>query len=102
MLQIIDISTSVSLNKKIVENKMLEVINATTSHELRNPLNSLITQNIKKAALYKEIKMKCENKSDQILDEISSIVDELQECNMIQNSSGKIMTFLIQDLLDFA
>ena len=52
MLQITDISTSVTLNKKIIENKMLEVINATTSHELRNPLNSLITQNIKKAALY--------------------------------------------------
>ena len=35
---------------------MLEVINATTSHELRNPLNSLITQNVKKEALHEEIK----------------------------------------------
>lgn len=61
MLQIIDISTSVSLNRKIIENKMLEIINATTSHELRNPLNSLMTQNIKKEALYEEIKKNVKN-----------------------------------------
>ena len=42
MLQIVDISSSVKLNDKILENEMLAIINATTSHELRNPLGSLI------------------------------------------------------------
>ena len=42
MLQIVDISESVALDEKINENEMLEIINATTSHELRNPLSSLI------------------------------------------------------------
>ncbi len=31
------------------------LINATVSHELRNPLNSLIAQNIEKTALYKQM-----------------------------------------------
>ena len=42
MLQIIDISQTITLNEKILENEMMGNINATTSHELRNPLNSLI------------------------------------------------------------
>ena len=56
MLQIIDISNSVSLNQKLIENEMLEIINATTSHELRNPLNSMMAQNTKKEQLFKRIK----------------------------------------------
>ena len=56
MFQIIDISNSVSLNEKLVENEMLEIINATTSHELRNPLSSIIAQNAKKEELFKRIK----------------------------------------------
>ena len=31
------------------------LINTTVSHELRNPLNSLIAQNMEKTALYKEL-----------------------------------------------
>ena len=42
MMQIIDISKSVNLDEKILENQMLEIINATTSHELRNPLGSIL------------------------------------------------------------
>ena len=53
MLQIIDITSSISLDEKIVENEMLGIINATVSHELRNPLSSLLSQNVKKSALFK-------------------------------------------------
>ena len=56
MLQIIDISNSVTLNEELIENEMLEIINATTSHELRNPLSSMIAQNTKKEVLFKRIK----------------------------------------------
>ena len=34
---------------------MLKIINATVSHELRNPLNSLIAQNIEKQYLYQNM-----------------------------------------------
>ena len=38
----VDISQYIALDEKINENEMLGIINATTSHELRNPLSSLI------------------------------------------------------------
>ena len=37
------------------QNKLLSVINATVSHELRNPLNSIMAINIEKERLYKEL-----------------------------------------------
>ena len=39
-----------------MQTQILEIVNATVSHELRNPLNSLISQNIKKEALYNLLK----------------------------------------------
>ena len=44
MLQFVDISKSIKLDHKIVENNMLEIFNATVSHELRNPLSSITAQ----------------------------------------------------------
>ena len=92
MLQIVDISQTISLNEKIHENEMLEIINATTSHELRNPLNSLIAQNFKKNALYEEIKEICDKNN---YTTISSIIGELKTCSKVQTSSAKIMSFLV-------
>ena len=92
MMQIIDISKSVNLDEKILENQMLEIINATTSHELRNPLGSILGQNVKKQALFKQIK---EFLTKGVYDLIPGIVNELIESTNIQNASGKIMNFLI-------
>jgi signal transduction histidine kinase len=33
------------------------MINATVSHELRNPLNSIISQNLEKEALHEELRV---------------------------------------------
>ena len=55
MIQIIDISYQVLLNKQRGYNKLLSLINATISHELRNPLNSIIAINQLKVGLYKEL-----------------------------------------------
>jgi len=41
MLQIIDVSDSVLYDKSKEQNEMLSILNATVSHELRNPLNSI-------------------------------------------------------------
>ena len=42
MLQFIDISMSILLDSERTANHMLEMINACVSHEMRNPLNSII------------------------------------------------------------
>ena len=41
MLQITDISNLILYNKIKGEKKLLTLINATVSHEMRNPLNSI-------------------------------------------------------------
>ena len=44
MIQIIDISQKILYDELQAEKSLLTLINATISHELRNPLNSLIGQ----------------------------------------------------------
>lgn len=55
MLQIIDISSQVLLEKQKTHSKILTVMNATVSHELRNPLNSIIALNLETDNLYKTL-----------------------------------------------
>ena len=43
MLKIIDVSMDVLYERSQGEKKLLTVINATVSHEMRNPLNSIST-----------------------------------------------------------
>jgi len=42
MIQFIDLSDSIRCDEQDAANKLLELINACISHELRNPLNSII------------------------------------------------------------
>ena len=56
MLQIIDISVQVMYEKQKSLNNLLTLINATVSHELRNPLNSIIAINGEKERLYNKLK----------------------------------------------
>ena len=41
VLQIIDISKDIMYSVAAGEKKLIELINATVSHEMRNPLNSI-------------------------------------------------------------
>ena len=67
MLSFIDCSSQVLYDQEKNHNELLMLINATVSHELRNPLNSLIAQNIEKKALYKEvIKVVLQSKIDDV------------------------------------
>ena len=55
ILQIIDISDTILYDEIKAQSEFLELINACVSHELRNPLNSIVAQNIEKYILYKKI-----------------------------------------------
>ena len=55
MIQIIDVSTDVLYNQEKSHNGLLNLINATVSHEMRNPLNSINSQNVENKALYEKI-----------------------------------------------
>jgi signal transduction histidine kinase len=48
MIQFIDVTTEIMLEKEKEESKKLAMSNAQVSHELRNPLNSIIAQNLER------------------------------------------------------
>ena len=110
MLQIIDVSHGIMYDQQKAENTFLALINACVSHELRNPLNSIIAQNIEKQHLYSELSKLIDSYRDkentgqmkELLDKITGIQDSLNEGLKIQQSSANIMTFIVQDLLDYA
>ena len=53
MLTINDISSSFLYDQSKAKNEFLSIINATVSHEMRNPLNSISAENIQKKELLK-------------------------------------------------
>ena len=48
MLQFIDVTKDIQLDQQKQESRSLEITNATVSHELRNPLNSIIGFNLER------------------------------------------------------
>ena len=57
MVQFLDISHTILHHQAKQENRFLSMVNAFVSHELRNPLQSIVAQNIKKAKLYQRLKI---------------------------------------------
>lgn len=81
MLQIINISDSILYSQSKVENQFLGLINACVSHEMRNPLNSIIAQNIQKKFLYSKLVgiVKKGEMSKQVKNSLQKVMDELSE-----------------------
>ena len=90
------------------------MINAGVSHEMRNPLNSIVAQNVQKYELYKELarlmkwfdkKVSQDNLTvvkQQLFVKFNKIMGQLHHGNKAQDSSANMLTFIVQDLLDFA
>jgi signal transduction histidine kinase len=55
MLKLFNVSKYILYDREKTHSELLMLINATVSHELRNPLNSLMAHNMEKTALYKEL-----------------------------------------------
>ena len=45
MVSLIDVTDTVNYDLSKEQNELLSLINATVSHELRNPLNAIVSQN---------------------------------------------------------
>ena len=50
-----NISGNILYDIEKAQNQVLEMINACVSHEMRNPLNSVMAQNLEKEHLYQEL-----------------------------------------------
>jgi len=51
-VRITDVTDKVLYDKSKGEKELLSLVNATVSHELRNPLNSIMAQNTAKESHY--------------------------------------------------
>lgn len=71
------------------------------SHELRNPLNAIISKNIEKKHLYDELEKYLENNNSNP-ETFKESLKKLKRGNKIQENSATIMLFMVQDLLDSA
>ena len=98
VLQIIDISANILYDKYKAMNEFQALINACVSHELRNPLNSIVAQNIEKKFLSKQMKDLLQNKSIKPV-ELRTRLLQLNKLMMeglkINQSSSDIMCFLV-------
>ena len=84
ILQIIDISHTILYDEIKAQSEFLELINACVSHELRNPLNSIIARNIEKSVLYNQLleilnRMNNNEVLDKCVSEMKSIILKLDE-----------------------
>ena len=64
LLQIIDVTSYILYTEFKAKNQFTSLINACVSHELRNPLNSIISKNIEKSALYLQLQIKLQQMSE--------------------------------------
>lgn len=112
MITLVDISDTILYKLEKAHNQVLEMINACVSHEMRNPLNSIIAQNIEKDFLYDELEQTLKyyksslrsisSQQCQFFKKCSQLTSKLRSGLKIQRSSGNILTFIVQDLLDYA
>jgi signal transduction histidine kinase len=103
-MQIIDMTASILYDQEHAQSSFLSLINACVSHELRNPLNSIMAQNIEKVNLYAELSHIIESLDHNGKEYIQCmrILKDLHEGFKVQDSSANIMSFMVQDLLDYA
>jgi len=80
------------------------MINASVSHEMRAPLNSIIAFNVEKRFMLKELStvLKSNEPTSDIKFKCLAIVDRLHLGRKCQESQSSVIKFLLQDLQDFA
>ena len=72
---------------------------------MRNPLNSIAAQNLEKKYLYEELSQelkKMETKENNGVQKCQEIIQKLKSGMKIQESSSNFLTYIVQDMLDFA
>ena len=79
---LVEIKISSQFNQFKNKNELLSMINACVSHELRNPLNSIIATNTEKKHLYKELR-RLLTQGEINKDDYLEILTKLEEGNKV-------------------
>lgn len=105
MFQIINLSAEILYDQEQARSEFQQIINACVSHELRNPLNSIAAQILNQKMLFAKLEDLLSNQDlsqAELRSAVRSLLCNLYEGLEIHESSTEMMTFLVQDLLDFA
>ena len=89
MLRIIDVTPHILYNEFKARAEFTSIINACVSHELRNPLNSIMAKNIEKSALYQELRRLLESLPSDVkrrifFSQFEKIMNQLEDGKRIQ------------------
>ena len=106
MLCFIDISQKILYDTTKAEGEFLSLINSTISHEMRNPLNSIINQcKIVHSICLHFNRLLTEFGqfiNPQLLQELKHIYEQVQKGNIISTASSSLLLLNVEDILGFA
>ena len=106
ILQFTDVSSRIKCDFLTGEQQMLQSINAQVSHEMRNPINSILCQNLMLQELSKELDTIIENLEPKNVEESKVLLKQLGNKILssieIQSSSTKMLKYFVNDMLTLA
>jgi signal transduction histidine kinase len=111
MLQIRDVSDRMLYREVMAQQNLLSLVNATVSHELRNPLNSMVGQiagmeqffrKFKKVINTLETADSLSKKQINFLHKhLNEIYGGIYTCGQKLTSAAKFVDFFVHDILDY-
>ena len=104
LLQIVDMTHEKLYGKAKIEKKLFELINAAVSHELRNPLSSMIAQVHKIEEiqqLFSEVIQGLDEESNQFVEPLQKILSHFYTGTDKMTSAVKFIDFFVHDMLDY-
>ena len=106
MICFMDISQKILYDTSKAESELLSLINSTISHEMRNPLNSILNYCyiIKRLSVqfYEKILSFKDYMDAKIYSEIEFFYFEVIKGNEIQTSSSNLLLLNVEDILGYA
>ena len=93
------VNMTIMFNINKGEKRILELVNACVSHEMRNPINSILATNLKLKDIARELKGLVRMIQGPVATQISQQVAEVAVMSRIQECSTKLLNLYVADLL---
>ena len=103
MLQFNEVSSRIRCDVLTGNQQMLQTINAIVSHEMRNPINSILCQTVQNIELAGELELitniiNAEN-FEECKIKLRKLSKKFRKSNTIQSASTKLLNFFVNDML---
>mmetsp|Transcript_32808 Transcript_32808/g.50099 ORF Transcript_32808/g.50099 Transcript_32808/m.50099 type:complete len:127 (+) Transcript_32808:1553-1933(+) len=103
LVQLVDVSKSVEFERVRSQGKSQHLVNVTLSHEMKNPLNSILNQTVGLGFLAKNLEKFLSKISDQrMMKGLSGFSEDLKKICSAQNTASNLLLLYVNDILDFS